>query len=650
MAIFKPIENNSNGKGGNNSKIMNLANGPLTDKLGGQLSQEQALIYWRYCLSLFHYPTLNNPSMKPPEGGIGGCFNFGNNETTIDPEFAEMLAKASKKPLKNILEGVMVHEIGHYMDFPNNLANCLLVYKMTKDFCSEEEKENKGFQSHVLQTYADMVNDVCSVLKPGRRDHILDIREALQIIDSSKLRLLMLGYLRYQAGQDTKLGPDMQKNFDKMREIDFVSAKDDPEAMRIGIYTWMQIVRSFPPEKQKGNDGKCGQGNGQGEGAEGNGSGMPSDISIEMIKNASRGQIDEALRQITKKLTKGEYKRLKETIDNLRKDGSVERTDPPPKAITIGTSSGELAVDRETVDYYRDLAKNYPLVIVKKPMATESMKKSFGSTEKFRMSSDPNLILSSSSADKIFPGLTRKVKIIERPRTVVDYDTPHALIVIDSSGSMADPKQFKSSMVLAAVCAASSYHALGSKVGVINFSGDSFYLPYSRDLEHILAAVVAYQGGGTYVDVELLRTMLGKEADKILGKKGEEEGNLERILSNPEYRHLTERATRKNVSISSEAVEKMLDEKSIDFLLYSDLGIANMGEVIEICTERAAINRVTVFSNEKAGEQIKAGGKVAVYDNIKTIDDLVKATIGAVRKSISDKAYRKEDNYGASLR
>ena len=642
------------------ARKLGLADGLQTNSPAQQkqpvLSNEEFQLEWLRAKANFNYPTINDAKAAKPEAGYGGCFDFSTRETSIDMDFIETLSKATGLPPRVACHGIMNHEIGHYMVYPRNLANIIMAWKMEQDHCRDNEKTDQGFQNHAYQTWCDMVDDTDNVLKPKRRESILEVREATQKVDDQPLRSLMLSYLRLQAGQEPSVKPEFKKYLDKMLTIDFVSAATDPQALRYGLFVWMEIVREFnqkyPPPPGSGN---CSQQGGQGKGTQGSGQGeggkpslVPSDIDpTGAIKNATRAEVEAALREISKKLTRGEFKRLRDMVKGVRgeKPPSSE-----PRAISIGLESGdELKVEAETVDYYRELAKNYPLAIVKKPITTTDIRKSFGSTERFRMGSDPNLVILSSSGGQLIPGLTKKVQIVERPRTTVKYDTPHALIVIDSSGSMPHPANYKSMMVLSAVCAALSYHKLGSQVGVINFSGDSFYLSYTRDLEQILASIVAFQGGGTVIDIEMVKEMLGPEASKILGNEADQR-NIARILSgDPHTNEVMRRATKKNVSISTEAIGRMLEGKSIDMLMYTDLGIANLDEVLSLCEEKAQVNRITLISNSEAPESLTRGGKVRIFDKITEIDDMVKITVGSVNEGVNAHAYEGKAGYGSNI-
>jgi hypothetical protein len=81
-------------------------------------------------------------------------------------------------------------------------------------------------------------------------------------------------------------------------------------------------------------------------------------------------------------------------------------------------------------------------------------------------------------------------------------DKPDLLIVIDSSGSMPDPRKDMSFPVLTAVIAADSALAYGSSVAVINFSTYYKSCDFTNQSREIDELIVKYQNGGTDIPGE----------------------------------------------------------------------------------------------------------------------------------------------------
>jgi len=565
-------------------------------------------VAWEKARGHFHYPALSEPQVvKKMEGGA--CFNFRTRETLVDETFVARVSRASGLSVDDCLEGIFVHEIGHYMAFPRNLGTLILAGKMTDDFFKDQGEELVHF---LVQTYADMANDTYSVLEEQRRDPILKMRNASQeeINDklNAKVRAVMLAYLHHQAGKPYELPEELKPYLERMITIDFLN--DNVEKMRQGIWAFGNIIKDLI-EKNCGGAGKVSL-----KAIDG-----ASDVEIKKIlENATPGEIRKALREISDKISRHEFKKVE---DWLGKNGVKPHKSSHPPILTIGTSEGELQVDREVVEYYRELSKNYPIVVSRKLLETDSVVHSYSDIQKWRPGVDPSLALPGTSGGRFLPGITRSVKIRDIPVRTTDYKTPHLLVIRDSSGSMGDPKEIKCYTTLGANCAARSYHLQGSFVGVINFSGSSFYLPYTRDLDVALGAIDAYQGGGTVVDVEMVRKMLGPEM-----------AELYRNHPDRSLRNLPKEYLKKEISVG--VPDDVFKAESIDVIMFTDGGIANLNEVLGLFAEKAQLNRATIVLTGGFAQELddNIDPRIKVH-RIESEKDIPKLIIDEVRRNLA---------------
>ena len=594
---------------------------------------------WDKVRGWFHYPSLREPTLEAKLDG-GAHFDFSNGEIKVGENFVREVTEKTQISEEECLEGLLTHEVGHYMVFPRRLSTLILSGKMINDFF----KENQGF---IFQTYADMCNDVSSVLDSNKRDPILRMRNASQVTlpdeVNRNVRDVMLGYLHRQAGRDYQMNPDLNSYLERMLTIEFLDPNTshppkDAQKLRLSLFQFGDIINDMLKQYSKPQQGKGGKPGGESkEGQQGQGDigdigdiglNTPDDLDIEEImKKASRGEIRKALREISGEISRGEYKQIREW---LRDKGVRMPEDYQGGTLGIGTSEGELQIDREVVNYYRELSKKYPLIVHKKPVSTEKTKKSFEETEKWRVGKEPLLAMPHLSGNLFLPGITRKVRIKERDIKTTDYDIPHLLIAMDSSGSMPNPSNRKSYAVLAGHCAARSYHAMDSAVGVVNFSGRSFYLPYSRDLDEILGAVTAYQAGGTVVDVDMLKKMLRPE-------------EFELYKENPEahIRGIPREAIKKEVELSYPTFKKALESGSIDLLMFTDGGIGNLEEVVELFQEAGSLNRATIVLTGHYPQMVpqELGDKINVY-RIDEEEDIPSIVLKDVRRNLDYNAFR----------
>lgn len=591
---------------------------------------------------IYNYPALRDPTVEPEIKG-GAHFDFSTRDTRIGQAYVDNLVQRSEITEEECLEGILTHEFGHYMVFPKTLSQIILSGKMIHDFFSDKGEEREGF---IFQTFADMNDDVASVLDANRRESILKMRTASQQTMPNEVnqnvRAVMLGYLNRQAGRQYELKPELNSYLERMLQIEFLDPKtnrppQDAQKLRLSLFQFGDIINDMIDKYDKTpKSGKEKGEKGEGKGAEytpdGSEFGTPGDLDIkEIIGKAREGDIKKALREISDVISRGEYKQVKDWLKEQQ--ARVPQIPPGERDISVGTSRGELTVDRETVDYYRELSKKYPLIVHKKPVETRKIKKSLEETEKWRVGREPLLAMPNLSGGLFLPGITRKVKINENKVTTTDYDVPHLLAVIDSSGSMPHPSQRKSHAVLAGHCAARSYHTHGSAIGVINFSGDSFYLPYTRNLEEALGEITAHQGGGTVVDIEILKKMLKPEEFKI-------------IEENPELhmREIPREAIKKEIQLPYQVFEKALQSGSIDLLMFTDGGIANLGEVVKLFEESATLHRGTIILTHRYAQTIPElqSDKINVY-SIDNEEDIPHIVLKDVRRNFNFHA----SNYSA---
>jgi len=565
---------------------------------------------WEKVRGWYHYPALKDPKVVKSLDG-GACFDFKKLETLVDGKFVKDVSGKGSMSEERCYEGVFTHEIGHYMVFPRDLATLMLLGKFTDDFFQKSGKETCGF---IVQTYCDMANDTASVLAEQRTNPVLDIRKACQAAMDDKInssvRAVMLAYLHHQAQRQYELQEELRPYLEQMRSIDFLN--ESTEKMRQGVWAFGNIIIDML-KKYGGVKGPGGGPN--------NLKSDHSDCDIPTILGkASEGDIKEALGGISGKISRGEYKKVKEWMKTI----GVEL--PEPKgAPAIGTSEGELPVDQEVLEYYKQLSMRYPLVVTKKMIDTKTTVRSWSDTEKWRPGTDPNLALPSSSGGMFLPGITRSIHITGRPVRSSDYKVPHLLIVEDSSGSMPDPKDRKSYAVLGGYCAARSYHLHDSHIGVINFSGSSFYLPYTRSLDEALGAISAYQGGGTTVDVEMLKKMLGPEMAELYMK------NPERNMA-----HIPEAAKRKEIVLPLSQFETAFTPRSIDVVMFTDGGISNLDEVLDFFDEKVELNRATIVLTHHFDQELRERdkGKIRIH-RVEDEKDIPHIVIGATQRHFS---------------
>jgi uncharacterized protein with von Willebrand factor type A (vWA) domain len=191
---------------------------------------------------------------------------------------------------------------------------------------------------------------------------------------------------------------------------------------------------------------------------------------------------------------------FKEIVQDLEEE-ILEATEPNERGMGLGPGR---ALDADIL-YYMKLAENYALPIRKTPMEKSGALYPHHHAP-WEVGKPFQLIDPWTSFGKVMPGITQ---IWERREGEVfgrEEGTPDCMILIDSSGSMANPRQQLSYAVLGAACACDAYLRNDAQVAVYNFSdakaGGSRTLPFTRQRNALYKILCHYFGGGTKLLVE----------------------------------------------------------------------------------------------------------------------------------------------------
>jgi hypothetical protein len=197
-----------------------------------------------------------------------------------------------------------------------------------------------------------------------------------------------------------------------------------------------------------------------------------------------------------------------------------------------------------------------------------------------------------TSFGKVLPGLSQVWRRREGETHGLEESTPDCVVVIDSSGSMANPCEELSFAVLGAGCAADAYLKRRRKVAVYNFSdapsGGKEIVPFTEDRTAIYRALCRYFGGGTQLHL-------------------------------PDFRPLTERRS--------------------DLFIITDMQISNLGAVIDFMARTT--NRVTAVHVGKTheAEQFRrsaAGTKHIVVYPVESPEDIPRIVLAEVEARFTE--------------
>jgi hypothetical protein len=261
---------------------------------------------------------------------------------------------------------------------------------------------------------------------------------------------------------------------------------------------WAESIRKFArsikpliveEENEQGGQGEKGPSNPQGD---------------HDLTQYSSEEIDQGLRDYAKRtLALSEFRDMVEDFSEELKEAGY--------GMEGGMGRGRGALIDADILFYMKLAENYSIPLKKLPLEEKGSMHPH-SHSPWEVGSPVQDVDIWTSFGRIMPGITQVWKKREGKGRGKVEGTPDCLIVIDSSGSMINPRKSLSYAVLGAACAANAYLRHQSKVAVYNFSdapmGGKDVLEYTDNREEIYRVLCKYFGGGTALDLEDLNPLI----------------------------------------------------------------------------------------------------------------------------------------------
>jgi hypothetical protein len=370
-----------------------------------------------------------------------------------------------------VIEGLLDHAVSHYIYCPWNFSTHLMLYKEARSVIPDGKLAKKA-----ADHFMDVVADTHCVSR--KKTPLPDIYRHLP-----KSRIDKAICALYQKIWGLDIGIE---GFDalasKLSRIPYLDRSRWPDSIR----RFALLIRDLLEEEQR--DGRIEK---------------PSGMGNHDLNQYPAREIEKGLKDLAGEAkTPIEFKSLLQDIqdDLAQAPGNI--------GLEIGLGKGS-SVDIDIL-YYMKLAQNYSLPIRKRPMEGSGAlyphhHVSWEAGKPFH-DIDPW-----KSFGKFMPGLTKSWQRVEGEIYGREYGTPDCIVVIDSSGSMVEPRKKISHAVLGAACAADAYLRNGAKVAVYNFSdagaGDERILPFSHSRRKIYGALCHYFGGGTRLFVESIMAL-----------------------------------------------------------------------------------------------------------------------------------------------
>ncbi len=496
------------------------------------------------------FPEMPRPIVGETEGNV--AIEMKNKQITLSQDFLERLSEKMRE--EDLLEALLDHGVGHHSYCPWDLRTHLAIYSEAKKVVKD-----KAMAKRAASFFMDVVVDTNCV----KRDET-PLPELYRNMERGPLEEVMVSLYQRIWGTDLKSTTDTEV-VRRLSRLPYLDRKRWTES----AHKFTRVIKQFLEEEQQQES--------QGENKQGESMMGDHDLS-----SFSQEEVDQGLRDFAQE-TRG-LKEFREIIEDF--EGEL-------KELGYGTEGGMGRGRGKTIDadvlYYMKLAENYSIPIRKMSLEKRGYMHPH-SHRPWEVGKPVQDVDVWTSFGKIMPGITQTWKK-SSGRTFGDQEsTPDCIILIDSSGSMINPRKNLSHAVLGAACAADAYLRNAAKVAVYNFSdapmGNRIVLDFTTEREAIYRVLCKYFGGGTALNL--------KDLDPLL-----------QMAQNP------------------------------DIFLITDMKITNLGKVINYLTN--IDNRITsvyIGDNNYAlrfKEAMEDKGNTSIY-HVNRKEDIPKIVLGRIRE------------------
>ena len=548
----------------------------------------------------------------------------------INPEFVKELAEAGDIGEEKVARGLYFHEFGHYFNHPNNFAMSLfLSYSAHKNF--------KDLAENIYPIFVDLMDNTLTCSSGIDVDE--DLKDVLtahyqNLYDAEKLGSTMAAiYLGYKELFDLDIDVDLS-HFDNEEEIKYavkeisgmtISLRNDFGLQYSQLLKFGNAIKPLLEHDLKNMSGK-----GRGIGGEG---GLDDGhyISQEDVKNMSRSErnkVEDEIKKLSKDLPRKIYENIKKYFGS---EDRQESSSGSGSGIGMGSADTSLG-NRETIEYYRTVAKEFGLCIrPKRGLSVEKTRVPMELTD-FSPSRPTAQLNLSYSGGKIIPGISKVVEENDIVTLAEKERVPRLMVFKDVSGSMEEKKKTKDYATIAATMFTLSYLRSGAEVGISLFDDGNDEMFTSVKEDELMSLVCGYKGGGTYLDIGLLKKDIEKES--IMGRYtgGVTEEDIRRDPMLKAYMKKSAKITK-------------LEETDIetDLVIITDGGIANIGEVVGFMKENPSYRPVIIHTGgmglDVPGYDQKTSGTyegITIY-KVDSREDLLAVTKKTIHSNLLQK-------------
>ncbi len=418
------------------------------------------------------FPEIPCPRLGETNGNV--AIEMKNKQITVSEGFLDRLGEGIERD--DALEALLDHGVGHHSYCPWDFKTHLSIYAEAK-----KAVPDKTMAKRAADFFMDVVVDTNCV----RRDDTT-LPKLYRNMERGGLEELICSLYERIWGVDLNARAD-SRIVRRLARIPYLDRKRWPES----VHKFTRAIKHLLEEEQQQQSQE------QGEQKEN----MMGDHDLSSF---SLEEVDQGLRDFARE-TKG-LKEFREIVEDF--DGELKELGYGTEG-GMGRGAGGL-IDADVL-YYMKLAENYAIPLRKTPLEKRGYMHPH-SHRPWEVGKPVQDIDIWTSFGKIMPGITQTWRK-RWGKTFGDQEsTPDCIIMIDSSGSMINPRKNLSYAVLGAACAADAYLRNGARVGVYNFSdapmGNRIILEFASEREHIYRVLCKYFGGGTALNLKDLDPLM----------------------------------------------------------------------------------------------------------------------------------------------
>lgn len=397
-----------------------------------------------------------------------------HRQIIVNPTFCQQLAEYL--PAADVVEALLDHGIAHHTRCPWDFATHLRLYATAKS-----ELERRDFAQRATDVFIDVVVNTHCVKE--FETALPQVYRHLYHLSARPLEQLMTALYGVIWGTDLDAtGPEQLLR--RLSRIPYLDRRRWEESLR----RFCRLIR--PTLEEEREHSKI----------------MPTALlGRHGLSNHSHNEVERGLRAFA--LHVDNPREFRTTIvdfdEELIAQGHADEQEG------MGRGRGE-QIDTGLL-YYMKLTEQYQLPVSEAPLQKSSSSDPYAHIpwELGKPLQDLDIW---TSFGKILPGLSQawlyQNGLIYGRREGV----PDCIIIVDSSGSMANPRYLLSHAILGAGCAADAYLRVGARVAVYNFSdvpaGDKLLLDFTTERKEVYKALCRYFGGGTVFSFEELDELL----------------------------------------------------------------------------------------------------------------------------------------------